>query len=132
MRVLVFFVSLFFLLLGGGYDLYANTTHHSASGVPSHTHSKSHHVKFKTADQDSSIIENSEIDLEEESLHGDDVKDASDNYKFLSGKYSLLNKWYVTLYKQFISNEYEEPLKALQQSYTQSSPIYITQRVLRI
>lgn len=132
MRVLVFFVSLFFLLLGGGHDLYANTPHHSSSGIPTHTHSKSHHVKFKTADQDSSIIENSEIDLEEESLHGDDVKDAADSYKFLSGKYSLLNRWYVTLYKQFISNEYEEPFKALQQSYTESSPLYITQRVLRI
>ncbi|KEQ30269.1 hypothetical protein [Pedobacter antarcticus] len=132
MRVLVFFVSLFFLLLGGGYDLYANTQPHSSNGLPGHTHSKSHHVKFKSADQDSSIIENSEVDLEDESLHGDDVKDAADSYKFLSGKYSLLNKWYVTLYKQFISNEYEEPFKALQQSYIQSSPLYITQRVLRI
>ncbi|QDW23297.1 hypothetical protein B0M43_0023250 [Flavobacterium sp. KBS0721] len=114
------------LLLGGGQYLNAGTPknfHH-------HTLEKKHRVKFTNQDQGSSIIEDADVDLEEEYLGSDDLKDGLTN-KFFPTNYSLLDNWYLSFSSQTIVNDYNR-FKIFVPFCGQSNPIYITQQVLRI
>jgi hypothetical protein len=126
MRKLVLFLTFInFLLLGGGQYLNAEThlnTHHYLE--------KKHRVKFTNNEQGSSIIEDADLDLDEEYLGSDDLKDGFLT-KFSATNYSLLNNLNLTFSRQIVANSYNL-FEILGPSCGQSNPIYITQRVLRI
>lgn len=130
-RIVVFFVSLCFLLLGGGHYLHAAGMNHNL--VPkslSRTLGKNHQVKFTGSDQGGTVIEDADLDLEEEYLSGHDVDGGAN--KFFAGKYNLQGRWYLTFSPQSILNDYYKSFKIFMPFCGNSSPIYITQRVLRI
>jgi len=123
-KLVVFLTFMNFLLLGGGQYLNAEThlnSHHNLE--------KRHRVKFTNNEQGSSIIEDADVDLDEEYLGSDDLKDIST--KFFATNYSLLNDLYLTFSRQSVANSYSL-FEILGPSCGQSNPIYITQRVLRI
>ena len=122
-KLIVFLVFMNFLLLGGGQYLNAET-HHSSH----HYLEKRHRVKYTTQDQGSSIIEDADVDLDEECLGNDTLKDG---LKLFATTYSILDGWYLTISHQIVANSFNR-FEIFGSSCGQSNPIYITQRVLRI
>jgi hypothetical protein len=122
-KLIVFLVFMNFLLLGGGQYLNAET--HQSSH---HYLEKRHRVKFTTQDQGSSIIEDADVDLDEECVGNDSLKDG---LKLFAANYSLLDSWYLTISRQIVVNSFNR-FEIFGSSCGQSNPIYITQRVLRI
>jgi len=121
----------FFLLLGGGQYFYAST-------------SPSHNLKFSSTkftqdkqkkqindDQGTTLIEDTDVDVEEEYLASEDFKSISGNKYFLS-RYSLRHTIYTTHLRQLLLNYYCTRFKISTVFFTSASPIYIAQRVLRI
>lgn len=131
MRGFVFYIYLCLLLLCGGHAVYANSHH------PLHQHSsardlaKRPHSKLTNNDQSNTFFEDAEIDVEEEYLGGHDIDDAGAN-KFIPGKYSLPDWLYLTSSELVASNFYTNRFKIIAQICGDQSPLYITQRVLRI
>jgi len=131
MRGFVFYIYFCLLLLCGGLAVYANTHH------PLHHHSsgrdlaKKPHTKLTNNDQSNTFFEDAEIDVEEEYVGGHDDVDAGTN-KFVPGKYSLPDWLYLTSSGLVISNFYNNRFKVIPQICGDASPLYITQRVLRI
>ncbi|MFH6999793.1 hypothetical protein ACHRVZ_17860 [Flavobacterium sp. FlaQc-57] len=125
-KLVVFLVFMNFLLLGGGQYLNAGTP----KNPHLHNLEKKHRVKFTNQDQGSSIIEDADVDLEEEYLGSDDLKDGLTN-KFFAANYSLLDNWYLSFSSQTIVNDYNR-FKFFVPFCGNSNPIYITQQVLRI
>ncbi|KFF10662.1 hypothetical protein [Flavobacterium hydatis] len=125
-KIIVLFVYLSLLLLGGGQYLNAGTHQNSSS----HTLEKKHRVKFTNQDSGSSLIEDADFDIDEEHLGGD-IKDGISDRLF-AGNYSLLDNWYLTLSCQSILDHHQNSFKIFTPFCGQSNPIYITQRVLRI
>lgn len=131
MKLLVFFNYVFFLLLGGGQYFYANTLHNSTAYSSVQNFASSKQAKFINPDQGSTIIEDTDIDIEEEYITTDDFKGGIDN-KFFIGKYSLLNTMYSNNCRQFVLNYCDNRFKIYSLLRLNSGPIYIIQRVLRI
>lgn len=130
MRVVVFFIYLFLNLLWGS-NLHAAVQHHHTN-YPSHHHSsKSRHIKFTNTDQSIFIIGDTDLDLDEEYARGDDVNDES-NPGLLSMHDGLLTKWYLSFFPLLILDDQRKDFKIFTSFSGSSSPIYITQRVLRI
>jgi len=131
-RIVVFFVSLCFLLLGGGHYLHAAGTYNNhIPNSPTQLLTKNQQVKLTRTDQGSTIIEDADLDLDEEYHSGNNLKDPGTN-KLFATKDSLLNGWYLRLSHLFIANHYYKCFKNFPPFCGNSSPIYITQRVLRI
>lgn len=126
-KLIVLFVYLGLLLLGGGQYLNAGTHQNSNS---SHSLEKKHRVKFTNQDSGSSLIEDADLDIDEEHLGGD-IKDGISN-KLFTGNYSLLDNWYLTISCQSLLNHCQKNFKIFTPFCGQTNPIYITQRVLRI
>ena len=122
-KLIVFLVFMNFLLLGGGQYLNAET--HQSSH---HYLEKRHRVKYSTQDQSNSIIEDADVDLDEECLGNDTLKDG---LRLFAANYSLLDSWYLTISRQIVVNSFNR-FEIFGSSCGQSNPIYITQRVLRI
>ncbi|MDR7371304.1 hypothetical protein [Flavobacterium aquidurense] len=124
-KLIVFLVFMNFLLLGGGQYLNAETHQQSQ-----HNLQRRHHVKFTSQDQGSSIIEDADVDLDEEGLGNDSLKDGLTN-KFFATTYSLVDSMYLTISRQEVAHLFNR-FEIFGSSCGQSNPIYITQRVLRI
>lgn len=124
-KLIVFLVFMNFLLLGGGQYLNAETHQ-----TPHHNLERRHHVKFTNQDQGSSIIEDADLDLDEECLGTDNLKDDLNN-KFFATNYSLVDSWYLAISRQIVVDTFNR-FEFFGSSCGQSNPIYITQRVLRI
>jgi len=124
-KLIVFLVFMNFLLLGGGQYLNAET--HQG---PHHNLEKRHRVKFTNQDQGNSVIEDADVDLDEECLGNDTLKDGL-LHKYFTANYSLVAKLYLTFSRQLVVNSYNR-FEFLAPSCGESNPIYITQRVLRI
>jgi len=129
MRAIVFFFSVFFFLLGGKNAAYAGM----------HGSHNSHLLKIGVAKSQSSVltdkdqntlIEDSDVDMEEESHISDHVKN-SVTQKFYTGKYNLTDYRHA-LTSLFVLNHYYNRFKIYSRFCGYSSPIYISQRVLRI
>ena len=127
-KLIVLFVYLGLLLLGGGQYLNAGT--HQKSNSSSHSLEKKHRVKFTNQDSGNSLIEDADIDIDEEHLGGDVKDEISD--KLFAGNYSLLDNWYLTISCQSLLNHCQKNFKIFTPFCGQTNPIYITQRVLRI
>jgi len=131
MRAVVFHIYLSLLLLCGGYALYA-TTHYSHTGYSSARKAvKRQHSKLAHGNQNNTIIDDAEIDFDEDNLNGPDADDAGTN-KLLAGKYSITSRWYLSFSRPVISHYYQKSFIVSPAVHGDSSPIYITQRVLRI
>ena len=130
MKAYVFFLYLFFLLLGGGEYFYANTSPSQNLKYISTKFTQNKHKKILNDDQSTTIIEDTDIDIEEEYQSGEDIIAKSLNH-FTLGKYSLINTLYTSYYRKLL-NYHCSRFKKSQIFFTHGSPIYITQRVLRI
>ena len=131
MRVVVFFVYLCIHLLGGGTYLHADTNHDHINHSSAPNLAKNQQVKGAKENQGSIVIEYADLNLDEEYSNGDTIKDGVAN-KFFAGKYNLLDSWYLPVSRWFISNYYYKRFKIFMPFCGNSSPIYITNRVLRI
>ncbi|MDN3673211.1 hypothetical protein QWY99_09130 [Flavobacterium branchiarum] len=127
-KLIVLFVYLGLLLLGGGQYLNAGT--HQNSNSSSHSLEKKHRVKFTNQDSSNSLIEDADIDIDEEHLGGD-IKDGISD-KLFTGNYSLLDNWYLTISCQSLLDHCQKNFKIFAPFCGQNNPIYITLRVLRI
>lgn len=127
MRVVLFFVSLFFLLLCGRQNLHAAASPQRNSYSTSQTLAKSEQLHFVNADHDITIIEEADVDLDEEHVSGEDLKT-----ELLHKTYGLPDRWYLNFFPALILNDYHKHFEIFPPFCGQSSPIYIRQRVLRI
>ena len=127
-KLVVLFVYMCLLLLGGGQYLNAGT--HQTSDSSSHSLEKKYRAKFTNQDSSNSLIEDADLDIDEEHLGGD-IDDGIWN-KIFTGNYNLLDNWYLTFSCQSLQNHYQRNFKLFTPFYGRSNPIYITQRVLRI
>ncbi|WP_333600595.1 hypothetical protein [Flavobacterium sp.] len=131
MRVVTFYIFLFFLLLGGGHNFYAGTHQSGNRHTSSQNFTKNRPIKSVTKDQISTVIEDTDIDSEEEHLGGDDLKEGNDA-KLFAEKANWHYSCYLVLTDIFGINQYYQIFKTSQPNCGYSTPIYITQRVLRI
>lgn len=131
MKTLVFFMYMFFLLLGGGQYFYASTSasHELKSTFPKFTKDK--HSERILDNQSTTLIEDTDVDAEVEFIDSEDYKENVVN-KFISSKYSLLNTLYASNYRQLLLNYYCTQFNISPVLGISTSPIYITQQVLRI
>lgn len=131
MRIVVFIGYLCFLLCGGSHNFYADTQSSPNRYVSSQNISENHQVKFTTSDQCNIVIEDTDLDIEEEHLRGDEVKKGNDT-NFLVGKSSLPDNWRSTYSNVVLLNYYNKGFTVSQSFCDNSSPIYIKNRTLRI
>lgn len=136
MRLAAFAIFLFFHLFCGSESLHAGVQHNrssyaSSSHASPHHASKSRHLKFTNTDQGVFVIGDTDLDLDEEHLSGDDHNDTGSNELFIR-QHGLLAKWYLSFFPLLILSDQHKHLKPSTSFCGNSSPIYITQRVLRI
>lgn len=131
MRGFVFYIYLGLLLLCGGQTLYANTHHSLRQHSSPRDLAKKPHTKLSNNDQNNTFFEDADIDVEEESLGDHDADDAGTN-QFVPVKYCLPDWLYLTSAELIVSNYYTNRFKIIPQICGDTSPLYITQRVLRI
>ena len=128
-RVIVYFMFLWFLLLGGGHSIHANTLSKNIIDSPSWDFVTKHHVKVKTLESGSLLIEDADVDLDEE-FHGGDNRDNTNN--FALNKQNLFDNWYLTFSNEFIFRDYSAQIKSSTTLCGYSNPIYLTIGVFRI
>lgn len=131
MKTLVFFIYMFFLLLGGGEYFYANTSPNKNLKTTFQKLTKDKESEHILDDQSTTLIEDTDVDAELEFIDSEDDKGNLVN-KFISSKYNLLNTLYTSNFRQLLLNYYCTRFKIAPFSGTSTSPIYITLRVLRI
>jgi len=129
MRAIVFFFSVFFFLLVGKNNAYAGMYENHNSHILKFDVAKSQSSVSTDKDQNT-VIEDSDVDLEEESHISDQVKNSL-TQKFNTGAYNLTNFKHA-LSGLFVVNHYYNHFKIYSRFCGYSSPIYISQRVLRI
>ncbi len=133
MRALLFITYLFALLLTGGNETHANT--HTVSNAPisqlKTTYKARPEFLHSTREHSLPTIVNKDFDLNEEYSSSDICKDSPD-FKTAKFKPTVLTKWYVLNDNCFViifpynRFYFTKPISG------QSTPIYITQSVLRI
>jgi len=129
MRAIVFYVYLSLLLFCGGYALYAST-HYSHTGYSAARKAvKKQRSKLAHSNQNNPVIDDAEIDLDEDTVSGAD--DQGQN-KIATIKSTLPVTWYLTFCSSPLADHCNKPFKISVAVNGDSSPIYITQRVLRI
>jgi hypothetical protein len=131
MRIVVFYVYLSLLLVIGGAALYVGTHYAHSSYSSAHNLPKKAHTKLSNSDQGASWIEDADIDLDEDYLRGHDAEDNANNI-LLVDKYALAAKWYSCFVPALILNYNNQNFNTSPAICGHSSPLYITQRVLRI
>ncbi|WP_255557962.1 hypothetical protein [Flavobacterium taihuense] len=131
MRVIINFICLCVFLLGGGQYLHAAAHPGTISDSPSWNFVKKQHVKLRTAEPGSVLIEDADVDLDEEFHRSDDLKNGGAN-KTLAVKHSLLDHWYLTFSSTFIFKDYSKLLEIFTPNCGYSNPIYLRIGVLRI
>jgi len=125
-RVIGHILFLLFLLIGGGQFVHANTLSKNICEIPTWDFVTRHHVKVKTLDPGSVLIEDADVDLDEE-LHSGDT-----NNNFVVSNQSLIDNWYLTFSSQFIFKDYTKNYTTLVTPCGHSNPIYLEIGVFRI
>jgi hypothetical protein len=131
MRIVVFYVYLSLLLVIGGAALYVGTHQAHNSYSSAHNLPKKAHTKLSNSDQGNSWLEDADIDLDEDYLRGHDAEDHTKN-SLLVNKYALSAKWYLSFAPALILHCQNKNFNTHTPLGGHSSPLYITQRVLRI
>ncbi len=127
MKVVVFFIYVFFLLLIRGISNYADTHCVNNKYTSSHKLKENKHVKFTNNNQSVIFIDDNDFDLEEEYQCNEDFKDAS-----FAEKQNLLNSRYHSNFRTLVLNNHCNDFKTVPFIYVNSSPIYISNNTLRI
>jgi len=129
MRVVVFFISFCFFLLGYGHGFSFNTKDMHSAQVNTHGLQENTLQYFRNKEHKVTVITDyTDIELEED-YHNND-KSAAVNQKLILVKSSLLDNWYLAFSYPLVSNDYQANLNTSFSLLT--SPIYIKNRVLRI
>lgn len=131
MRLIAFILYLNFLLLGGNQQLYAGM--HQSPVAPASVSNlvEKKSDKISNKDQDTTLFEDTDLDLEEEYLTVEKAKGNSTT-KLLLQKYSYPNSCQLGISRTVATKQDYTVHKNFPANFGQSSPIYITQRVLRI
>ena len=127
MRLIVFFISLCSVLLGGGHNAVADTPQNPIA--TSQHFEKHHYSNFGDSDQGFTLVEDADLDLTEDNHTGDEVKNISN--KFVFGKYKLPQVWH-SVQSQLVDLPYDYKRFKTAAPFFTHTPIYIKQRVLRI
>lgn len=131
MRTIAFFVYFCFLLLGCKEYSYASIHQDKNSYSSFQNFSQKKHIKSINEDHSIILIEDTDVDLEDESFTGACITGANAN-NFFIGKYNLFNTLYSSHSLKFTLNHCDNRFKILLHLSRNTCPIYITQRVLRI
>lgn len=131
MRIITFFAFLIFLLLGSNGYSYVSINQGKSPYTSVQNFNQKGQIKVVIEDHGITLIEDTDVDLEEEFQSSNGVKERNGSH-FFSGKYSLINTLYCSTYKKFTLNYCENRIKFLPYLSGNYNPIYITQRVLRI
>lgn len=127
MRVVIFFVCLCYMLLGGYNYLYTGNHHRTCSPA---LHFEKNHSKFTEKQQAYSVVEQAPSGEAGAYLIPDLEEDDSDNLS--ARKYKLLASYFYALAYSFILAHFYSRVKASRPYHNLFSFKYITQRVLRI
>ena len=131
MRIIPFLAILIFLLFGSKGYSYVSINQGKSSYTSVQNFTQKGQIKVVIEDHGITLIEDTDVDLEEECHSANSIKERNENH-FFSGKYSLINTIYCSSYKKFTLNYCEKRIKFLPYLSGNYNPIYITQRVLRI
>ena len=131
MRIVTFFISLFFLLIGGKDYTYAVNHHNDITYSSNKTFANKLKSGFIIEDLSITIIDDTDSDLDEEHLSNEDVKENSNNKLFFE-KSNIQNTWFILKYRSNTLNSCNNRFKIFSHFCGYSYPIYISQRVLRI
>ena len=130
--VTLYFMYLFFLLLGGGQYLHAETSPKLIiSESPSFDLVKKHQVKVRKAESGSVLIEEADADLDEELHSSDDLNKANFNKGLVANK-SLLANMYLTFSSQLHYKDNSKQFNFFAPYYGHDNPIYLEIGVFRI
>lgn len=131
MRAFVLIGYLFFLLLGGGPNFYAITQNKVISTHDVNKLTLKHAVKCTDKDENSVLIEDTDFDVEEEHLTGEEVHDDS-NAKALSNQDQWFFNWLYSISGLSINHQSHKVGNLALSSQGNRAPIYIENQVLRI
>ena len=131
MKVVVFYISLIFLLFCGGNYLWEYNHHSPTNFGFTQSLDKKQQLNNRNLNQHNLLIESDGVDLDEESHTSEELNDGTKN-KYISGKQSLLNSWYLAYFSAEVFKNYYKGIKIFRLFFGQSNPIYITLSVLRI
>lgn len=131
MRAFVLLGYLFFLLLGGGPNFYAIAQHKAGNVQETNKLSLKHSVKCTHKDDNSVLIEDTDFDVEEEHLTGEEVHDDS-NAKALSNQELWFINWFYSISGLAINHQSQKVGNLALFSQGNRAPIYIENQVLRI
>ena len=131
MKIATFFISLFFLLIGGKDYSYAVNHHSDITYFSNKTFAKELKTRFIIEDLSIIVIDDTDTDFDEDHLSKDDVKDNSDNKLFFEKK-NFQYVWFLPKYRLRTLNSCNSHFKIFSHFCGYSYPIYISQRALRI
>ncbi|RAR72800.1 hypothetical protein [Flavobacterium aciduliphilum] len=132
MRIITFFLFLSFLLLGGGKEYSYASENQSKKGCESfQDFLKKGQIKTVNENHSFTLIEDTDIDIEEECHTSSGDREQNLN-SFFSGKYELFYLRYYLLSKKITLSYYRNRIKVILLIIECSCPLYLTQRVLRI
>jgi hypothetical protein len=127
----LYFMYLFFLLLGGGQYLHAEIAPKLiVSESSSFNLVKKHHVKVKKAEAGSVLIEEADTDLDEEQ-HSDNLNKGNFN-KALAANKNVLANLYLTSSGQIQYKDNSKQFNFFAPYYGHDNPIYLEIGVFRI
>ncbi|HSD06848.1 hypothetical protein [Flavobacterium sp.] len=127
-RVIGHILFLLFLLFGGGQFVHANTLSKNICEIPTWDFVTKHHVKIKTLDPGTVLIEDADMDLDEEFHSSDNLNKTN----FVVSNHSLIDNWYLTFSSQFIFKDYTKNNVTSATPCGHSNPIYLEIGVFRI
>lgn len=129
MRLLLSILFLSVFLSIGGNIVYANTS--SINKAFSQNYSQKKQLNSPNEIQVYTLIDDSELDLEEENHICNDVKNQNNNTVFIN-QFSFFSQQYCKNAIQFIANNYTKGFKNQPPFYGYVVPNYFTQSILRI
>ena len=127
MKLVVFFVCICYLLLGGYNYLYTGSHHHTCSPV---LHFEKSYTKFTDKKQGYPAVKDASNGEQGAYIIPEIVEDETD--RIASRKYKLLASYSCALPGTFPLNWLYSRVKTTRRSYNLLTNKYITQRVLRI
>jgi hypothetical protein len=131
MRAFVLIGYLFFLLLGGGPNFYA-VAQNTALGV--HTTNEcsfKHTVKCTSKDENTVLIEDTDFDVEEEHLTGEEIHEDANGIA-LANQYQWFSNWFYSISGLSLNHQSHKVGTVALSSQGNRAPIYIKNQVLRI
>jgi hypothetical protein len=127
MKIKVFFLAFFLLLFVKEHYFHCNSSIQKVSNSSSQVILKKQLLKITENNSCTSLFEEADLDVEEECKN-----DETSANKCFSIKLSSFIDWFKTSSNQFLLNHSKKIFPNFCFFYSNSSPIYISQRVLRI